>query len=365
MYLLGYAGIVVKLTALTLTNFRNFLHYELAPTDKFNLIVGANGQGKTSLLEALYFLGFNRSFRNRSHQPVIHHQQSFCQIVGQLVSDEGGVVTIGIEKQQNATKSQLKISGSESSGSSELAQCLPIQLIHHETFHLLDAGPKHRRAFLDWGVFYAEPLYFDAWQRFQRALKQRNVLLKNLDSDQLDFWEQEIAVHGALLEQYRRLYLTLLLPVLDEVLQQVSLPAGLDIQYHSGWDVQQDYLKILQHSRQRDAILGHTQYGPHRADIRIRVNQHDADHILSRGQQKMLSFALRVAQALLLSRLTQKRCLFLVDDLAAELDSNHIGIACAMLDQLPCQIFITAVHQSLLKDACAQYGMSMFHVEHC
>lgn len=364
MYLLGYAGIVVKLTELTLTHFRNFLHYELAPADKFNLIVGANGRGKTSLLEALYFLGFNRSFRSRSHQPVIHHQQSFCQIVGQFVADDGDAMTIGIEKQQNAIKSQLKISGKAVRGSSELAQCLPLQLIHHETFHLLDAGPKHRRAFLDWGVFYAEPLYFDTWQRFQRALKQRNVLLKNGNSDQLDFWEQEIAVHGALLEQYRRLYLTLLLPVLDEILRQVSLPAGLDIHYHSGWDVQRDYLQILQHNRQRDAILGHTQHGPHRADIRIHVNEYDADHILSRGQQKMLSFALRVAQALLLWRLTQKRCLFLVDDLAAELDNKHIGIACAILDQLPCQIFITAVHQSLLKNACVQYNMSMFHVEH-
>lgn len=353
----------MKLTELTLTHFRNFNHYAFAPAPQFNLIVGRNGRGKTSLLEAIYFLGFNRSFRNRSHQSIIHHQQTFCRIVGHCVGDDQNEIIIGIEKQNDTTQSQLKISGQDARGASELARLLPIQLIHHETFHLLDAGPKHRRTFLDWGSFYAEPLYFNSWQHFQRALKQRNALLKNGGSDQLDFWEQEMASQGLLIEQYRRLYLTLLLPVLEEVLQPFPLPPGLTIDYHAGWDTTRNYLHVLQHSRKRDALLGHTQYGPHRADLLIRINQHDADHILSRGQQKVLSFALRVAQAILLSRLSNQHCLFLVDDLAAELDSTHIELACATLSKLPCQVFITAVHQSLFEEQSKRYDMTLFHVE--
>lgn len=353
----------MKLTELTLTHFRNFSHYTFTPAPQFNLIVGPNGRGKTSLLEAIYFLGFNRSFRNRSHQSIIQHQQNFCRIVGHCMDDKAHETVIGIEKQNDASQSQLKISGQDARGAAELARLLPIQLIHHETFHLLDAGPKHRRTFLDWGSFYAEPLYFTTWQRFQRALKQRNALLKNSDADQLDFWEQEMAAQGLLIEQYRRLYLTLLLPILEEVLQSFLLPTGLTVDYHAGWDTTRNYLHSLQQHRKRDALLGHTQHGPHRADLLIRINQHDADHILSRGQQKMLSFALRVAQAILLLRLSNQHCLFLVDDLAAELDSTHIELACATLSRLPCQIFITAVHQSLFKDQSECYNMTLFHVE--
>ena len=145
-------------------------------------------------------------------------------------------------------------------------------------------------------------------------------------------------------------------------MQLLQLPSALTINYHSGWDNQRDYLQLLQKSRQRDAILGYTQYGPHRADLRIKINQYEADHVLSRGQQKMLSFAMKMAQALLLSRLGQQRCLFLIDDLAAELDSNYIGISCEILSQLPCQIFITAVHSILFEKQLAQLDLCVFEV---
>ncbi len=352
----------MKLRQLSLTDFRNLSNYEMSPAEKFNLIVGDNGKGKTSLLESIYFLGMNRSFRTRSAQAIINDQANLFRIVGEFVDDSGAPLIIGIEKQQDATKSQLKISNQEASNAATLAKLVPIQLVHHETFHLLDAGPQHRREFLDWGVFYGEPLYFSAWQRFQRALKQRNALLKTIDVSQLDFWEQELATQGLAIEEYRRMYLTLLLPALTELLQLLPLPSGLTIDYYSGWDSQRDYLQLLQKSRQRDVILGYTQYGPHRADLRIKINQHAADHVLSRGQQKMLSFAMKVAQALLLSKLGQQRCLFLIDDLAAELDACHIGISCEILSQLPCQIFITAVHSILFEKQLAQFDLSVFQI---
>lgn len=353
----------MKLTQLNLTNFRNFASYEFKPNPRFNLIVADNGCGKTSLLEAIYYLGMGRSFRSYPHQPVIQHGKTFCQIIGEFIDNNELPLIIGIEKHQDSNKSQLKISGREANGTAELAKLLPIQLVHHETFHLLDAGPQHRREFLDWGVFYAEPLYFTAWQRFQRALKQRNALLKNFDSAQMDFWEYELATQGSAIDQFRRMYLTLLLPVLDEVLQPLTVSKDLSINYHAGWDNQRDYLNLLQRNRQRDAILGYTQNGPHRADLRIKINQHDTDHVLSRGQQKMFSFVMRVAQALLLSRLSQQQSLFLIDDLAAELDANHIGIAFEILAQLPCQTFITAVHSTLFQKQMNQYDLSLFHVE--
>ncbi|MCD6047178.1 MAG: recombinase RecF [Gammaproteobacteria bacterium] len=353
----------MKLTQLTLKNFRNFQEITINPDSNINLLVGANGKGKTSVLEAIYFLGMGRSFRARGHQAVVQHGQTSCQMVGEFLDAQNNPIIIGIEKNLDASQSQAKISGREVQNMAELASILPVQLIHHETFHLLDAGPQYRREFLDWGVFYAEPLYFPAWQRAQRALKQRNALLKNnLDLTQLNFWEQELASQAQALDQFRRMYLTLYLPVLESLLAAIGL-AGISITYHAGWDNQRDYVQLLHQSRARDAILGHTSLGPHRADLKIRINQQDADYVLSRGQQKMLSFSMRIAQALLLAQLSQQQCLFLVDDLAAELDSEYINQAMQMLVELPCQVFITAVHKILFEQQLAQYDIPVFHVE--
>jgi DNA replication and repair protein RecF len=353
----------MKLTQLTLKNFRNFQELNLSPDSNINLIVGANGQGKTSLLEAIYFLGMGRSFRARGHQAVVQHGKSACQMIGEFLDAQKNPVIIGIEKNLDASLSQTKISGREVQNMAELASILPVQLIHHETFHLLDAGPQYRREFLDWGVFYAESLYFPAWQRAQRALKQRNALLKNnLDIAQLNFWEHELASQAQALDQFRRMYLTLYLPVLESILARIGL-SGVSITYHAGWDNQQDYTQLLYQARARDAILGHTSLGPHRADLKIRIHQQDADYVLSRGQQKMLSFSMRIAQALLLAQLSQQQCLFLVDDLAAELDSEYIEQAMQMLVELPCQVFITAVHKILFEQQIAKYDIPVFHVE--
>ena len=333
----------MQLNQINLVNFRNFSNYELLTSKQLNIIAGKNGAGKTSLLEAIYFLGMNRSFRNRSYQPVIKHQEKFCQIVGRLLTEKNSAVTIGIEKHLHATKSQLKVSEGNASTVS-LAQLLPIQLINHETFDLIDGSPQNRRAFMDWGVFYAEPEYQITWQKFQYALKQRNALLKNMDDKQIVFWELQLAEHAELLAQYRLMYIDNLLPVLQEELKILAFGEELSLEYYPGWEnISLNYLSLLKQQRNRDSILGSTQLGPHRADIRIKIKNFPAEQILSRGQQKMVGFFFRLAQAKLLYEKHQKRCLFLIDDLAAELDQTYLQLAYEILIYLPNQIFMTCL----------------------
>ena len=352
------------LSRIELSHFRNFSQYEIDAAPSFNLFVGKNGSGKTSLLEAIYFFSMGRSFRNPSYLACIQHQQSFFRLIGNLTNASAEPCLIGIEKNTNNTLSQTKINGVAPSNNAELARLLPMQLVHHETFHLLDAGPQYRREFIDWGVFYTEPQFFQLWQHFQRALKQRNALLKNPDAAQYDFWEKELANYALQIDQLRRLYLTLLLPVLEELIAPLGFVDTISIHYHSGWDQQREYLQVLQKARQRDEILGSTQSGPHRADLKIKAGSFDVDHILSRGQQKMLSFAMRIAQALLLQRLHQQNCVFLVDDLASELDAEHLAFAFAMLAKLKAQTFITAIHTHLFDVSLSNVEHKMFHVEH-
>ncbi len=348
------------LSTLEFQNFRNFENFEIMPHQKFNLIVGDNGRGKTSLLEAIYFLSMGRSFRGASYLTAIQYQKKFFRIMGNFINADAKNHRIGFEKQRENTLSQIKLDGDVLNSHTDILKILPTQIIHHENFHLLDAGPQYRREFLDWGVFYAEQKFLTVWQSFQRALKQRNALLKNMDAIQCDFWEQELTNAAVQIDQYRRLYLTLFLPVLQELLQSLNIIKQVEIDFYSGWDRDKEYLALLQRTRKRDEILGFTQYGPHRADLKIKLDQYDADHVLSRGQQKMLGFSMRIAQTLLLYQLTQQASIFLIDDLTAELDLQHIDQAMNMLLTLPSQIFITTIHKQFFDKALDNFSAEKF-----
>ena len=145
--------------------------------------------------------------------------------------------------------------------------------------------------------------------------------------------------------------------------QLIELPE-LTLSYYRGWDKERDLQDVLSASLQRDQHLGHTQAGPQRADLRLRLGSHSAADILSRGQQKLVVCALRIAQGHLLNQAKKGRCVYLVDDLPSELDDQHRQALCRLLEDLQCQVFITCVDQELLQDGWrTDTPVAMFHVE--
>lgn len=357
----------MALTRLNVTGVRNLKPVTLYPSPRINLISGSNGSGKTSLLEAIHILGLARSFRSTRLQPVIQYDLASCTVYGELVNTAGSRRVLGITRDTEANY-QLRIDGRTGTATAELAQVLPLQLINPDSFRLLEGAPKLRRQFLDWGVFHVEHQFLATWQRLQRALKQRNSLLRRgrIDRSLLAVWDAELVIAGEEIDRYRQGYIAALKPIFQSTLAQLVQIDDLTLSYSRGWDKERGLAEVLAGQVERDQQLGHTQSGPQRADLRLRIGGLNAVDVLSRGQQKLVVSALKIAQGLLLNRLGYGRdCIYLVDDLPSELDQTHRYALCQLLASLECQVFITCVEVEQLANCWSQdTPLAMFHVEH-
>ena len=154
-------------------------------------------------------------------------------------------------------------------------------------------------------------------------------------------------------------------PVFEQTLADLVELDGLTLSYYRGWDKDRELSEVLATSLLRDQQIGHTQAGPQRADLRLRSGAHNAADILSRGQQKLVVCALRIAQGHLVNHAKRGQCIYLVDDLPSELDEQHRQALCRLLEGLDCQVFITCVDHEFLRDGWhMDTPVAMFHVEH-
>lgn len=357
----------MSLSRITITGVRNLTPVNLSSlSPRINIFYGANGSGKTSVLEAVHLLGLARSFRSARLLPVIQYEVPACTVFGEVRGEGERVHHLGISRDRQG-EAQIRVDGQNARSAAQLAELLPLQVINPDSFKLLEGSPKIRRQFLDWGVFHVEPRFISAWQRLQKALKQRNSWLRHgtLDSASQAAWDREMCAASLEIDEYRRAYIETLKPVFEQVLAELLPLDELTLSYYRGWDKARDLSEVLHQSLLRDQALGHTQFGPQRADLRLRLSGQNAADILSRGQQKLVVCALRIAQGHLVNKAKYGQCVYLVDDLPSELDSQHRRTLCRLLESLQCQVFITCVDNELLTDTWQMdTPVTMFHVEH-
>lgn len=356
----------MSLSRISVTGIRNLQPVTLTPSPRINILHGDNGSGKTSFLEAIHLLGMARSFRSTRLNPVIGHEQTSCTVFGQVQLDAQQSSALGISRDRSG-EVRIRINGQSVRSAAELADALPLQLINPDSFRLLEGPPKLRRQFLDWGVFHVEPRFLPAWQRLQQALRQRNSWLRRgtLDAASQAAWSRELSSASDEIDGYRRAYIQALKPVFERTLASLLSLEGFQLSYYRGWDKERPLAEVLAASIERDRLMGHTQAGPQRADLRLRIANHNAAETLSRGQQKLVVCALRIAQGHLVSETKRGQCIYLVDDLPSELDDQHRLALCRLLEQLNCQVFITCVDSNVLRDGWRDdTPVSMFHVEH-
>ncbi len=354
----------MSLLRLKVNNFRNLHSLSLECESNFNLIFGANGSGKTSILESIYYLSRGRSFRSHTSNRIISYGAENFSIFGAVATHEGLTVPVGIEKTLNG-KTRIKLGNDELTSSAELAQTLPLLMINPDSYSLLDGGPKMRRQFLDWGVFHVEPQFFSIWQRFHRALKQRNAALaQEVSAKEVKVWDAELVSHGLELTKLREHYIQQLVPVVEEILSQLIDLEGLVITFQRGWDPQSDLQQELDNAFVRDKHLGFTSVGPQKANLDIRINKLPVHDVLSRGEQKLLVFSMLLAQGIQLRRCSEKKCIYLLDDIAAELDTQRWQRIKAVLVELQAQVFITATDISFFSELRDSVPSKLFHVEH-
>ena len=334
----------MKLSELEISGVRNLSSVSIQDLAQINIFSGPNGAGKTSILEAIHILGLARSFRGTQLQPVIQYHQDTCTVFGKVLHDDEPALAVGVKRAKRGGF-RIRIGGQDEKSLIRLAETLPIQLIDSSAYTLLEGGPKQRRQFMDWGVFHVEHSFYDSWRRMQRCLKQRNAALRSgkANNRTLSAWDQELIEASELVDKARLRYFDSFYPVFVGFLERlVDLP-GLSVSYSRGWDAEKSLAEVLESSIDRDLRRGFTHYGPHRADIKLQINGLNAGQVLSRGQQKLVVCALRLAQCDLMVKSTQKKCVLLIDDLPAEIDASHQGKLCTLLDSLDIQLFMTCV----------------------
>ncbi len=321
------------------TGFRCLAETELTPDPKLNLITGPNASGKSSLLEALFYIGRGRSFRGSGNRELIQTGSGGFTLFAELQRQETKH-RIGVEVALGQRR--VRVDGEHGTGS-DLARLLAVQAIDPEIHELVHGGPEYRRRYLDWGVFHVKHLFLDSWRRYQKALRQRNAALRQGEPEaQVRVWDAELIQHGEAVDQLRSEYLEDFLPIFSSICSDY-LTFDSICSYKRGWDSNVAYQQALDDSWERDRSFGSTQVGPHRADLTLQVQDRRAKHRVSRGQQKMLGATLVIAQTRFVAEQSQDDLILLVDDPAAELDRDNRNRLFDMLQEMPAQMFVTAL----------------------
>ena len=379
---------------LQISYLRNLTQVNLSPA-ACNVIIGANGSGKTSLLEAIFLLSRGKSFRHHQPKRYIQHHQDSTTVYAKLNDSR----TLAIQKQADAT-TILRLNQTTVYNQSILTEQLPTLLIDPSTMDMLEQGSASRRQLLDWLVFHMKQGFHPQWVAYQRLLKQRNSLLKqrrhltHVQLAELRAWDKGLASHAALIHHYRETIFEAWQPYFSESIAHLlpTYAEQLSLSYNAGYDTSVAFDIQLNERLEQDLQLGYTRIGNHRADIHVHwrstgstqtaneninaslsadsteVNEstklpilkEQAANILSRGEKKLLITALRLSQLPLLLNVKSNSDLssndaklnatpvVLLDDITAELDERAIEILLATLAQLPCQVFMSSLTDSIL-----------------
>jgi DNA replication and repair protein RecF len=328
-------------------DFRNLNEVSLDCHSHFNLFYGENGSGKTSLLEAIYFLSHGRSFRSNLLNRIISHGKPHFALFVE-VQTETSKHQIGLQRSAHG-ESRTRLDGKNLSSHIEIAKCLPTLLFNPESFSLLTAGSKGRRQLMDWGVFYQKVEFIHLWQEARKSLKQRNAALRSGQSKKdLGVWLPGFISASEKIDSLRKAYVEALLQTLEHLIGDFLRKHRIQIQYYRGWTQDEPLESCLERSLEQDQKHGLTHYGPHRADIKVKIGNQPAEEILSRGQQKTLICALKIAQGILFKKHSQKACIYLLDDIASELDQNHLNEIMGHLRNLGSQVFMSSIQEDAL-----------------
>jgi len=346
----------MALRSFSCTDFRCLESVTLEVDPRNNLIYGANASGKTSLLEAIAYLGRGKSFRGATTDRLVRHGASEFLLLGKVQS---GVREIAVGVRNGRNGLELSVDGDRGGGAAALAGALPLQVVDPEVHNLVAGGPEHRRRYLDWLAFHVEQGYLTLWRRFRRVLKQRNAALRDGVSRELRGWDREFTELALQVDAARQRALSRTLPVLEAAGERL-LGSAVGFGYRQGWSADRSLAEALAAGLDRDLQGGSTSAGPQRADLKLIYDERQARKLVSRGQQKLLACSMILAATRVVQAELGRPLLLLLDDPAAELDDDSLERLMAEVAELQAQVIATA----LSADARLFRGpAATFHVE--
>lgn len=351
------------ITSLAIENVRCLSDIQLELSPGFNLFVGKNGSGKTSVLEALHLSGLGKSFRHHLISPVIQYQKPHLSVSGVKQDSHGLLHHWGFLKNTD-NKTHIRINQENIKSISQLTALLPLLAVHPQSDELISGSSKHRRQFMDWGLFHLDSRFYGLWKKQNSLLQQRNSLLKQrAPRRQLESWDRLFSACSEEIACQRQSYIYQLLPLFQDLLAAFTRVPDVSLIYRKGWKENLSLFEQLEKNTVRDTQTGYTSCGAHRDNLLVLSQGYSVSETFSRGEQKLVVLILKLAQALLLKTLSQKNCLFLLDDFAAELDPEHRCLTVESLAKMNSQVFMTSIEQSEVKEAFKNVENRMFHVE--
>jgi len=305
---------------LQIDNIRNLARVDIEPSPNLNILFGANGAGKTSVLESLVVLSRGRSFKTNQANELIGPEGDSFRVFAETLNHAQKTTRMGLERSGKHWRARKN--GDDLSQLSQLTRDLPLVLMEPNSHLLVSGPPEVRRKYLDWGMFHVEHEFLETWRRFSKILKQRNAALRFRQTDVLESIDAVFSGLGTQLGQLRRLHSEAISERVQGLLRDLgSNLETIRFEYHDGW-TKGTLQESLLAGREGDLIRGSTGSGPHRADIALFYEESAARSVLSRGEQKLLSAALLLSQVEILAEQGEKP-IVLLDDLASEFDRNH------------------------------------------
>ncbi|NNE05537.1 MAG: DNA replication/repair protein RecF [Xanthomonadales bacterium] len=342
-----------------INNIRNLFAVEIEAHPKLNLLIGRNGAGKTSVLEAMVILAKGRSFRSGQAPSLIGPGGEKVTVFASTEDHRGVKRSLGIERDSRSWTARLN--GQDVAQLGDLAVHMPMVVMEPNSHLLISGPPEARRRYLDWGVFHVEPDHLLSWRRYNRTLKQRNAALKRRQRGVIQSLDPVLTKLGEKIDKGRRVHFDQLMQTLSGVSGQLStqLPEMV-FDYTGGWSGD-SLSESLAESTERDMERGQTGPGPHRADVTFKVNGQAARDQLSRGEQKILAASLLLSQLVILGEQGNKP-LLLLDDIASEFDTEHLNRLMSFGAALGCQMWVTGTSPDPFAEHIAREG-AVFHVE--
>lgn len=356
---------------LKLSNFKNYSNADLIFSDKINCFIGNNGVGKTNLLDALYYLAFCKSYFNSIDTQNIKHEEDFFAIHGDFLKN-GDSKTEVVCIQKRSFKKIFKKDDKEYDRLSDHIGLYPLVMISPYDRDLINEGSEIRRKLMDTVLSQFDKIYLDDLINYNRALQQRNILLKNFNqknyfsTESLEIWDEQLIQYGEKIFARRHEFIDAFIPLFQKYFNYISQSKEtVSIGYESQL-LDRSLGALLSTSRDKDRILKYTTCGTHKDDLLFEIDQYPVKRFGSQGQQKSYVIALKLAQYEYTRNIKGFKPMLLLDDIFDKLDEERVKqIIHLVNDNNFGQVFITDTQQDRIANIFREVNIShkIFNVE--
>lgn len=363
---------IMILEKLSLINYKNIQTATLELSPKINCFIGQNGVGKTNVLDAIYYLSFCHSANNPIDSQVIRHGEEFFMIEGKYTddnsnSDEDLLITCGFKP---GTKKHFKKNKKEYKRLSEHIGLIPVVMVSPSDTLLIDGGSEERRRLMDMVISQYDHSYIEALNRYNKALQQRNTILKAEEEPNIDvisLWEEQMAIAGEHIYQKRDAFVKEMIPIFQRFYETISGNREQVVLNYVSHCQRGPLLELIQRDRFKDRAVGYSLHGIHRDDLEIALGGHQMKREGSQGQHKTFVIALKLAQFDFLKRTNTKTTpLLLLDDIFDKLDAQRVEqIVSLVAGNEFGQIFVTDTNRDHLDQilSASSHDYKIFYVE--